>query len=94
MAKLFDLCENVPAKLVRIQQTSEIKARVAQTYAKRMDKLGMESAIFAECKGARTQKRVRNTWSSEQAGRIGTVTVTRRFSGSHISDACKAQNVY
>jgi hypothetical protein len=94
MAKLFDLCENVPAKLVRIQQTSEIKARVAQTYAKRMDKLGMESAIFEQCKRTRTQKRVRNTWSTEQAGRIGMVTVTSRFSGSHISVACKAQNVY
>lgn len=93
MAKLFELCE-VPAKLVRIQQTSEIKSRVAQTYAKRMDKLGMESAIFEQCKRTRTQKRVRNTWSTEQAGRIGTVTVTRRFSGSHISVACKAQNVY
>lgn len=94
MARLFDLCKNVPAKLVRIQQTSEIKSRVAQTYAKRMDNLGMESAIFEQCKRTRTQKRVRNTWSTEQAGRIGTVTVTRRFSGSHISVACKAQNVY
>lgn len=94
MAKLFDLCENVPAKLVRIQQTSEIKSRVAQAYAKRMDKLGMEKAIFEQCKRTRTQKRVRNTWSTEQAGRIGAITVTRRFSGSHISVACKVQNVY
>ena len=68
MAKLFELCE-VPASLVRIQQTSEIKSRVAKSYASRMDKLGMEKAIFEQCKRTRTQKRVRNTWSSEQAGR-------------------------
>lgn len=59
-----------------------------------VERKGRRENIFAECKGTRTQKRVRNTWSTEQAGRIGTVTVTRRFSGSHISVACKAQNVY
>lgn len=93
MAKLFDLCENVPAKLVRIQQTSEIKARVAQTYAKRMDKLGTEKAIFEQCKRTRTQKRVRNTWSSEQAGRVGTVTIDVRSHG-HGHVVCKTRNMF
>ena len=94
MAKLFDLCENVPAKLVRIQQTSEIKARVAQTYAKRMDKLGMEEAIFEQCKRERTQKRVRNTWSSEQAGRIGMVTIDVRSHATHSHVVCKTRNMF
>lgn len=94
MAKLFDLCENVPAKLVRIQQTSEIKSRVAKSYANRLAYLDTEECIFEQCKRTRTRKRVRNTWSSEQAGRIGTVTVTSRFSGSHISVVCKTRNMF
>lgn len=51
--------------------------------------------VFTECQQRRpSSRRVHNSFSTEQAGRIGTVTVTRRFSGSHISVACKAQNVY
>lgn len=59
-----------------------------------VERKGRHENIFAECKQARTQKRVRNTWSSEQAGRIGMVTVTRRFASSSISVVCKTQNVY
>ena len=53
-----------------------------------------ERNIFAECKTERTQKRVRNTWSSEQAGTCGSYTHTIRFENSYITKVCKSRNLY
>ena len=59
-----------------------------------VERKGRRENIFAECKVSCSRKRVRNTWSTEQAGRVGMVTVTRRFAGSRISVVCKTRNVY
>lgn len=48
--------------------------------------------IFAECKVARTPKKFRNRWSSEQAGRIGWHVCTRKVGTATI--VCKSRELY
>lgn len=50
--------------------------------------------IFSTCKTMRTQKRVKNGWSSEQAGTCGTYVRTMRFENSYITKVCKSRNMY
>lgn len=54
----------------------------------------IERNAFDICKGARTQKRVRNTWSTEQAGTCGSYTHTMRFDNSYITKVCKSRNMF
>lgn len=92
MATLKDLCSSVPQSLLRVQANYEVAKRAQASYNKRMDKLGVECAIFEQCKRNRTQKRVRNTWSTEQAGRVGTSCIhENRFSGSYIHVVSKSR---
>lgn len=53
-----------------------------------------ERHIFDMCKGRRTKKRVKNGWSSEQAGTCGSYTHTMRFENSYITKVCKSRNLY
>ena len=53
-----------------------------------------ERHIFDMCKGQRTQKRVRNRFSTEQAGTCGTYVRTMRFENSYITKVCKSRNLY
>lgn len=46
-------------------------------------------SIFAECKGERTAKKAKNRFSREEAGTIGRMTVTKRFSNSRLTCVCK-----
>lgn len=94
MAILKDLCSNIPQSLLRVQTDYNINQRKQAAYNKRMERLDMERAIFEQCKRTRTQKRVRNTWSSEQAGTCGTYTHTIRFENSYITKVCKSRNLY
>lgn len=50
----------------------------------------IERNAFDICKGTRTQKRVKNTWSKEQTGTCGTYIATKRFSNSRLTCVCKS----
>lgn len=78
MANLFETCKNIPSTLVRIQQANVIKERQQACYEKRMRNLDMEKHIFEECKGVRVRKRVRNRFSTDEAGTCGSGTYVRR----------------
>ncbi len=82
MATLKDLCSSVPQSLLRGQTDYNVNQRKQASYNKRMDRLGMERAIFEQCKHTRTQKRVKNKFSTEQAGTCSLSTSTRRFATS------------
>lgn len=91
MATLKELCSNIPQGLLRVQANYNLSQRKQAAYNKRMDRLEMERAIFEQCKRTRTQKRVRNTWSTEQAGTCGSYTHTMRFENSYITKVCKSR---
>lgn len=82
MATLKDLCSSVPQSLLRIQTDYNVNQRKQASYNKRMQQLDMERAIFEQCKRTRTQKRVKNKFSTEQAGTCSQSTSTRRFATS------------
>lgn len=90
MANIFELCSNIPSSVVRIQQANVIKTRQQASYEKRMHALENETNIFETCKQKRTQKRVRNSFSSEQAGKIGMITHEVR-TGTHEHIVCKSR---
>ena len=94
MATLKDLCSSVPKSLLRVQTDYNLNLQKQAAYNKRMERLGMERAIFEQCKRTRTQKRVKNGWSSEQAGTCGTYVRTMRFENSYITKVCKSRNLY
>ena len=71
MAKLFELCSDVPQKLVMVQRANVVAERMAAVYDRRMSYLDTEQAIFEQCKRNRSKKRVHNTFSTEEAGRFG-----------------------
>ena len=82
MSTLKDLCSSVPKSLLRVQTDYNVNQRKQASYNKRMECLDMERAIFEQCKRERTQKRVRNRFSTEQAGTCSLITSTRRFATS------------
>lgn len=94
MATLKDLCSSVPQSLLRVQTDYNLNLQKQAAYNKRMENLGMERAIFEQCKRERTQKRVRNRFSTEQAGTCGTYVRTIRFENSYITKVCKSRNMY
>lgn len=59
-----------------------------------VERKGRRENIFAECKVSCSRKRVRNTWSSEQAGRIGMVTIDVRSHATHGHVVCKTRNMF
>ena len=79
MATLKDLCSSVPQSLLRVQTDYNVNTRKQESYNKRMRALDCEQAIFEQCKRERTQKRVRNRFSTEEAGTCSQSTTTRRF---------------
>lgn len=91
MATLKDLCSSVPQSLLREQAIYNVNQRKQAAYNKRMHQLDMERAIFEQCKRQRTQKRVRNSFSTEEAGRYGggTIIATIRNNGTHIHQVCR-----
>lgn len=91
MSTLKDLCSNIPVSLLRVQTIYNVNQRKQAAYNKRMQQLGMERAIFEQCKRTRTQKRVKNGFSSEQAGTCGSCTRTMRFENSYITKVCKSR---
>lgn len=82
MATLKDLCSSVPQSLLREQAIYNVNTRKQESYNKRMRALDCEQAIFEQCKRERTQKRVRNTFSRDEAGTCSLTTSTRRFATS------------
>lgn len=50
--------------------------------------------VFAVCKGVRMRKRVRNSFSRDEAGTCGTYVHTIRFENSYITKVCKSRNLY
>jgi hypothetical protein len=94
MATLKDLCSSVPQSLLRVQTDYNLNLQKQAAYNKRMERLGVERAIFEQCKRTRTQKRVKNTFSSEQAGTCGTYVRTVRFENSYITKVCKSRSMY
>lgn len=57
------------------------------------DKVKSEN-VFAICKGVRIQKRVRNSFSRDEAGTCGYMMRTLRFEGSYITKCVKSRNLY
>ena len=94
MATLKDLCSNVPQSLLNTQAVYNAMQRKVASYEKRMQQLDTEKCIFEQCKRNRTQKRVRNKFSTEEAGTCGTYTRTMRFENSYITKVCKSRSMY
>ena len=80
--------------MLREQSVYNVNKRKQASYNKRMECLDMEHAIFEQCKRTRTQKRVKNGWSTEQAGTVGTSTFEVRFNNSRIHVVCKGRKKY
>ena len=56
---------------------------------------GIERNVFRAGSIARPQKgKVKNGYSREEAGTVGTQMTTRRFVGSHITVYCKSRKQY
>ena len=92
MAKLFELCSDVPAKLVKVQRANVVAQRMAACYDRCMAYLDMEKAVFEQCKRNRSKKRVHNTFSTDEAGRDGTSCIhENRFRGSYIHVVSKGR---
>ena len=49
--------------------------------------------MFAIGKGQRSAKKAKNGYSKEQAGTIGSMVVTKRFSGSRLTCVCKCKSI-
>ncbi len=94
MATLKDLCSSVPQSLLRVQTNYNLNLQKQAAYNKRMQQLDTERAIFEQCKRERTQKRVRNGFSTEQAGTCGTYLRDVRFPNSRIHVVCKSNRVF
>jgi CO dehydrogenase nickel-insertion accessory protein CooC1 len=94
MATLKDLCSSVPQSLLRVQTDYNLNLQKQAAYNKRMERLGMERAIFEQCKHTRTQKRAKNTFSKEEFGTCGTYIATKRFLNSRLTCVCKSRNLY
>lgn len=94
MATLKDLCSSVPQSLLRVQTDYNVNQRKQAAYNKRMERLGMERAIFEQCKRTRTQKRVKNGFSRDEAGTCSNYVGEVRFSNSYIHVAAKKRNLY
>lgn len=89
MANLKELCGSIPQSIIHTATNYEVARRKVaahkrqqREYNERMRDLDLEQCIFEQCKRERTQKRVRNNWSTEQAGRCSLSTTTRRFATS------------
>lgn len=92
MAKLFELCSDVPQKIVMVQRANVVAGRMAAVYDRRMSYLDTEQAIFEQCKRNRSKKRVHNTFSTEEAGRGGASCIhENRFRGSYIHVVSKSR---
>ena len=88
MATLKDLCSKVPQSLLNEQTNYNLMQRKVASYEKRVRDLDMERAIFEQCKRERTKKRVRNSFSREEAGTCGDVIVT--FRKGYTTQVCRA----
>lgn len=93
MSTLKDLCSSIPKSLLREQAVYNANQRAQASYNKRMQVLECEQAIFEQCKRSRTQKRVRNNFSSEEAGTKGMYTRTIR-TGKYTTIVCKSRSNY
>lgn len=94
MATLKDLCSNIPQSLLRVQTDYNVNQRKQAAYNKRMERLDMEHAIFEQCKRTRTRKRVKNTFSREEAGTCGTHITIKRWDNSRLTCVCKSSRIY
>lgn len=93
MGNLKSLCKEVPASLLRVQAVCNAGQRAQESYNRRMRSLECERAIFEQCKRSRSQKRVRNPFSSEEAGTKGMYTRTIR-TGKYTTIVCKSRSNY
>lgn len=91
MSTLKDLC-NVPQSLLFEQAAYNVAVRAQRSYNKRMHALSSESDIFGMVKQARPKKKVRNSFSREEAGTCGQIICTKRFSGTRIHVTYKTNN--
>lgn len=94
MANLKELCGNVPQSLLRVQTDYNVNVRMQASYNRRMQALDCERVIFEQCKRQRTQKRVRNSFSREEAGTCGSAIVTIRKSCTHTHQVCRTKRVF
>lgn len=93
MASLKELCKNVPLKLLHAQANYNVVVRTQTSYNKRMNSLDVEQAVFEQCKRQRSTKRVRNSFSREEAGTCGMNTRTVR-AGKYTTIVCKSRKMY
>lgn len=94
MANLKDLCNSIPQSWIDRQTTRNLAARIAQTQAKRMERLANEDRCFDKCTTRRPSKRrVKNTAFSEAMGTIGTITARVR-TGAYTGVVCKSRKCF
>ena len=94
LAQLYAI-ESKHAK--RVERRKREKARKAQKKnSVQNDHICMRGTekLFNECKGIGVRKRVKNKFSTEEAGTIGSTTVTIRSKCSYNTQVCKARNVW
>lgn len=95
MSTLKELC-NVPQALLIKQGLFVARQKARESYLKRMERLEDEDGerMFQTCKGCRTAKKARNTFSREEAGTIGQTLREKRFTNSYMHVTYKTKNIY
>lgn len=100
MAQMYEMLASVPASLrtyARRAERNDREARMKRLYADTMhkaDSLGIvrEAGIAQTMQQQRPRKKAKNSFSREEAGTCGTITCTKRFTGSYIHVVYKRHN--
>ena len=92
MATLKELCASVPKEVLRVQTCYNLNQRKVASYKERMESLSNERDVFGVCKQARPKKKWHNRASTIEAGTMGSMTITKRFSNSRLTCVCKTRN--
>lgn len=88
--KLLGSCYNEPKR--KSKNVMGIRSGFGMIMSEPQPMRETERYIFAMCKGERTRKKAKNTFSKEEAGTCGNIIVTKRFRNSRLTCVCKTRN--
>lgn len=88
------MCDHVLGSRFNVTTNRKEFASCSSTMVQRCEHVHQKENAFAVSRTARPIKRVRNTWSSEQAGTCGCITYDARFENSYIHIVCKGRKKY
>ena len=92
MATLKELCVCVPEVVLRTQRVYNYNLRKCASARAILQDLANETDVFDKCKQARPSRRkCHESASKEEAGRIGNVTITKRFGNSRLICVCSTK---